>query len=116
MVYLAVKALLSGVIVAVVSEVARKYPGLGALIVSLPLVSILAIIWLRFDTSDAVRIADHAQATFWYVLPTMPMFLVFPWLLRGGTAFWMALGLSCAMTVVLYIITVWVLSRFGVEL
>ena len=65
---------MSGIIIAIVSEVARRSPTLGALIVSLPLVSILGILWLWHDTGDAERIAAHAQSTFWYVLPTLPMF------------------------------------------
>ena len=78
MLYLTIKAALSGIIIAIVSEVARRSPTLGALIVSLPLVSILGIPWLWHDTSDAERIAAHAQSTFWYVLPTLPMFLLMP--------------------------------------
>jgi hypothetical protein len=65
MLYLVLKAGLSGVIIAVVSEVARRSPTLGALIVSLPLVSLLGILWLWRDTGDAVRIAAHAESTFW---------------------------------------------------
>lgn len=116
MLYLAVKAALSGVIIAVVSEVARRQPALGALIVSLPLVSILGILWLWHDTGDAERIAAHAQATFWYVLPTLPMFLLVPALLRGGVNFWTALGAGCALTIVLYLVMIWVLARFGIAL
>jgi hypothetical protein len=78
MLYLTVKAALSGIIIAIVSEVARRSPTLGALIVSLPLVSILGILWLWHDTGDAERIGAHAQSTFWYVLPTLPMFLLMP--------------------------------------
>ena len=78
MTYLIIKALLSGIIVMIVSEVARRSPGLGGLIASLPLVSILGIIWLWRDTSDIERIAAHAEATFWFVLPSLTMFLVFP--------------------------------------
>jgi hypothetical protein len=114
--YLILKAALSGLIIAIVSEVSRRAPALGALIVSLPLVSLLAIIWLWNDTRDVVRIADHAQATFWFVLPSMPMFLALPMLLRAGTGFWAALGVSCAMTIVLYAIMVWVLGRMGISL
>jgi hypothetical protein len=84
MLYLAMKAALSGIIIAIVSEVAARRPGLGALILSLPLVSILAIIWLWRDTGDVARIATLAEGTFWLVLPTLPMFLLFPALLRGG--------------------------------
>ncbi len=116
MLYLAVKAALSGVIIAVVSEVARRQPALGALIVSLPLVSILGILWLWHDTGDAERIAAHAQATFWYVLPTLPMFLLVPALLRGGISFWAALGAGCALTIMLYLVMIWVLARFGIAL
>lgn len=116
MLYLATKALISGVIIAIVSEVAKRSPGLGALIASLPLVSILAMIWLWRDTSDAVRIAAHAEATFWLVLPTLPMFLLFPWLLRQGMGFWTGLGLSCLLTILLYLITMWILPRVGIEI
>jgi hypothetical protein len=84
MLYLAVKALVSGVIIAIASEIAKRSPDLGALILSLPLISILAFIWLWRDTGDHEGIAALAQSTFWFVLPTLPMFLVLPALLRGG--------------------------------
>jgi hypothetical protein len=116
MLYLILKALLSGVIIMAVSEIARRSPALGALVVSLPLVSILAILWLWNDTGDSERIAAHAEATFWYVLPTLPMFLVLPMLLRHGTGFWPALAASCVLTFVLYLLTVWIAARFGVRL
>lgn len=116
MLYVAAKALLSGIIIAVVSELAKRSPGLGALIASLPLVSILAMIWLWRDTSDVVRIADHAEATFWLVLPTLPMFLVLPWLLRQGAQFWLAMSASCVLTIALYVIALWLLPRFGIEI
>lgn len=114
MLYAAIKALLSGVIIATVSEVAKRNPAIGAIILSLPLISVLAFIWLWVDTSDKEGIAALAQSTFWFVLPTLPMFLVLPALLRGGIGFWPALGLACAMTVLLYAATVWALGRFGV--
>lgn len=116
MLYLTIKAALSGVIIAIVSEVARRSPTLGALIVSLPLVSILGILWLWHDTSDAERIAAHAQSTFWYVLPTLPMFLVMPAMLRHGINFWATLAVCCLLTFLLYLATIWVLRKFGVVL
>lgn len=116
MLYLAIKAALSGIIIAIVSEVARRSPTLGALIVSLPLVSILGILWMWHDTGDAERIAAHAQATFWYVLPTLPMFLLLPLLLRYGINFWAALAAGCALTFGLYLITIWLLGKFGMVL
>jgi hypothetical protein len=116
MLYLGIKALLSGVIVMAVSEVARRSPSIGGLIASLPLVSILAIIWLWRDTGDTARIAAHSESTFWFVLPSLPMFLVFPVLLRHGVNFWLALGAVSLMTIGLYAVTAWLLSKFGVAI
>jgi len=116
MLYLALKAALSGVIIAVVSEVARRAPTLGGLIVSLPLVSLLAILWLWRDTGDTARIAALSESSFWYVLPTLPMFLVLPALLRHGVGFWTALLACCALTFALYLLTVWALGKFGFTL
>jgi hypothetical protein len=114
--YFIVKCLLSGLIIAVVSEVARRSPTLGALIVSLPVVSLLGILWLWRDTKDIDRIATHAESTFWYVLPSLPMFLVLPVMLRSGAGFWSSLGASCLLTVALYPVTPWTLARFGISL
>jgi hypothetical protein len=83
---------------------------------SLPLVSILAILWLWHDTSDAERIAAQAQSTFWYVLPTLPMFLVMPAMLRHGNGFWVTLAVCCVLTFALYLGTIWVLAKFGMTL
>ena len=116
MTYLILNALISGIIVAAASEVARRWPGLGGLIVSLPLVSLLAFIWLWRDTGDNERIAALSQSAFWFFLPSMPMFLLFPALLRNGFGFWVALGLSCALTLVLYAAMFSLAPRFGVKL
>jgi hypothetical protein len=113
--YLILKAALSGVLVMIISEVARRSPGIGGLIASLPLISVLGIIWLWRDTADTERIAAHAESTFWFVLPSLPMFLVFPALLRHGTPFWAALALSCVLTMVLYALTIWLLPRLGIQ-
>lgn len=116
MLYLATKALLSGVIVMVVSELARRSPALGALVVSLPIVSVLAMVWLHQETHDTARVADHAQATFWYVLPSLPMFLVLPALLRHGLMFYPALGICLVMTTLLYFGMAFGLARFGITI
>lgn len=116
MLYLAIKAALSGIIIAVVSEVSRRSPGFGGLIVSLPLVSLLTFVWLWRDTGDSERIAQLSQAAFWFFLPSMPLFLILPALLRAGMAFWLALGVACAVTIMLYFATSLIGARFGLRL
>lgn len=116
MLYLAVKALLSGVIIAAVSEIARKSPGFGALVASLPLISVLGMLWLWRDTRDVERMAAHAEATFWYVLPSLPMFLLVPILLRRDVSFWAALLAGCVLTIALYAVTTALAPRLGIRL
>ncbi|WP_404335102.1 DUF3147 family protein [Sphingomonas sp. MMS12-HWE2-04] len=111
-----VRALLSGLIVATVALLARRSPALGALVASLPLVSILGMLWLWRDTGDRARLAAHSEATFWYVLPSLPMFLLMPALLRAGVGFEPALLAGCGLTVALYCLTVLIAARFGVSL
>jgi hypothetical protein len=110
------RALLSGVIIALIALIGRKAPALAALVASLPLISILGMIWLWRDTTDAKLLADHAEATFWYVLPSLPMFLVIPWLLRAGHSFWLALSAGIILTILLYLVTIGIAARFGVRL
>ena len=114
--YLLLKALLSGIIIAIVSEIARRSPGIGALVASLPLISVLGMMWLWRDTHDAANMAEHAEATFWFVLPSLPMFLLIPMLLRHGWNFWIALAAGCLLTVLLYLAMTWLGPRIGLRL
>jgi hypothetical protein len=116
MFYLALKALISGAIVAAVSEIAKRYPGFGGLVASLPLVSVLGMMWLWRDTHDPARMAAHATGTFWFVLPSLPMFLLIPLLLKRGLGFWPALAAGCVLTMVLYLAVVMLGPRLGLRL
>lgn len=116
MLYVVVKAIISGAIIALVSEIAKRSPGFGALVASLPLVSVLGMMWLWRDTGDPVRLAQHAEATFWFVLPSLPMFLLVPALLRHGVGFWAALLAGCAVTIALYLGMTWLGPRIGLRL
>ena len=116
MLYLVIKALLSGAIVAAVSEIAKRYPGFGGLVASLPLVSVLGMMWLWRDTGDPDRMAAHAAATFWFVLPSLPMFLLIPLLLKRGVGFWPSLVAGCLLTVALYALMTWLAPKAGLRL
>ena len=116
MIYLVVKAALSGLLIALISEVSRRAPGWGGMIASLPLVSVLALVWLWRDTHDPARLASHAESTFWFVLPSLPMFLLIPLMLRQGFSFWLAVAAGCALTMVLYSAMIWIGPKFGLRL
>ena len=107
---------MSGILIAIISVVAKRYPGIGGLIASLPLVSVLGMIWLWRDRPDAANMAAHAEATFWFVLPSLPMFLLIPGLLRQGLSFWAALAAGCVLTIALYSLMLWAGPKFGLRL
>jgi len=116
MLYLFIKAGISGAIVAAVSEVARRYPGWGGLLASLPLTSLLAMIWLWRDAHDTERVAELSISAFWFVLPSLPMFLVLPALLRSGFGYWPSMAASVAGTLALYALWFWAAPRLGIKL
>ncbi len=116
MLALAAKALLSGALIVAIAEIGRRLPTVAALIASLPLVSVLGMILLWWGRPDAENMARHAEATFWYVLPSLPMFLVMPIMLRQGASFWVALGAGCALTVLLYTLMTAFGRRFGLPI
>jgi hypothetical protein len=109
------KALLAGAMIAAISEIGKRLPATAAIVASLPLVSVLGMIFLWHARPDSENMAVHVQATFWYVLPSLPMFLLIPVMLRSGTSFWIALGVGCAITVGLYLLMVHFGPRFGLR-
>ncbi len=113
--WLVIKYLLTAAIVVAVSEGAKRSEKLGGLIAALPLVTFLTLIWLRIEGQPRERISNHAWYTFWYVVPTLPMFLAFPWL-HERIGFWWALASSAVMTGVCSTLFAALLKRFGVEL
>lgn len=113
---LLLKAIVSGLLIAFASYAAKRAPALGALIASLPLVAVLAMIWLWRDKPDVEAMARFSAATFWYVLPSLPMFLVIPVLLRSGLPFWLSLGLGCGLTIGLYLALTALAPRLGIAL
>ena len=106
MLYLLIKAAISGAIVAAVSEIARRYPGWGGLVASLPLTSLFAMLWLWRDTGDAERVAELSQSTIWFFIPSVPLFIVLPILLRSGLGFWLSIAIVVAGTLALYALMV----------
>jgi len=113
--WLIAKYLISAAMVVLISELAKRTDKFGALLAALPLVTMLALIWLHVENQPAEKIADQAWYTFWYVIPTLPMLLVFPFMLpRLG--FWLTMLAGIAMTSICLIAWAYALRRFGIEL
>ena len=113
MTYILIKALLSGAIITAVSEIAKRNNAVASIVHSLPLMSLLAFIWLYAETRDAALIGRHAAGTFWFVLPTLPMFLLMPWFIQKLGGFWPALGTGIVFTIALYFVTMRLLKAAG---
>jgi hypothetical protein len=116
MLYLVIKAALSGMIVAAVSEIARRYPSWGGLVASLPLTSLLAMIWLFRDTHSPERVAELSMSTFWFIAPSLPLFIALPLLIRSDIPFWVSVAIAVAGTLALYAAWFWAAPRLGIKL
>ncbi|MEM8954921.1 MAG: DUF3147 family protein [Verrucomicrobiota bacterium] len=114
------KVVLSALIIVVVSEIVIKRGAwLGSLIASLPILSIITFFWIYRGAGESERVeklASHSTGIFWFVLPSLPLFLFFPFLLRKGLPFWASLGLGCLLTILLYLIMIAILKKFGVTI
>jgi hypothetical protein len=118
-----IKLLISAGLIYFVNEVVvtRSRPLLGSMIASLPLVSVITFVWIWAGlkgkpTEQVEKLAAHSTGVFWFVLPSLPMFLLFPWLLRKGLSFWPNLLICCLVTMGLYAGMAFILKRFEMEL
>ena len=116
MLYTALKVLVTAVLIVAIAEVSKRSTLLGGIIASLPLTSLLAIIWLYGETGDTVKIASLSTNIFWYVLPSLVFFIALPMLLARGIDFWLSLAIASALTFGAYVVMTAVLARFGVTL
>lgn len=115
MLWIVTKYLITAAVVVLISEVAKVNDKLGGLVAALPIVTFLALIWLYVENQPQVKIANHAWYTFWYVVPTLPMFLFFP-LLLPKLGFWFTLLACIIITLVCFVIFAIFMRKFGVIL
>ena len=116
MIWYLIKVVLSAILIVLISEISKKLPLLGSLIASLPLISVIGMIWMYGEKIDTEKIASHSVGTFWYVIPSLPMFLVMPWMLRKGISFPVTLSAGIVLTGVMYFLTTKILAKFGMNL
>lgn len=99
----AIKIVVTALLVVVTSEVSKRSTFVGALLASVPIVSVLAMIWLYNDTRDAAQVAALSKSVFWLVLPSLVLFLLLPALLARGFHFYLSLAASIGVTIVVYL-------------
>ena len=115
MAWIITKYFITAGFVVLISEAAKRSDKIGALIAALPLVTVLTLFWLYFEDQSSEKIANHAYYTFWYVIPTLPMFLAFPWLL-SRLGFWGAMAASIVLTILCFVVFAYGIRALDVDL
>ena len=111
-----IKLLLSSGIIVIVSEIAKKNTFIGGLIASIPLVSVMAMVWLYIDTKDIENINVLSKSILWMVVPSLALFISLPVLLKSGVNFYISMGISILVTMGCYWLTLAALTKFGIKL
>ncbi len=116
MIYYIVKVLLSSVIIVAISEISKQSTKIGSILASVPLVSLLAFVWMYIDTKDTAKIAELSQGIFWLVIPSLIFFIVFPFLLKKQLDFWLSMGISLTIMVIGYFVMLFILKKLGITI
>ncbi|MEH6544438.1 MAG: DUF3147 family protein [Porticoccaceae bacterium] len=116
MIYYITKIAITTILIVAISEIAKRSSFAGALLASIPIVSVLAMLWLYIDTKDIAIISSLSTSVFWLVLPSLVLFITLPLLLKQGLHFYFSISLSIGFTVVAYWLMIVTLNRYGVKL
>lgn len=116
MIYTIIKVMITSLLIVAISELSKRSSLFGALLASLPLISVLAMFWLYIDTKDAGKVADLAIGVFWLVIPSLVFFISLPLLLKTGLNFYLSMVLSMAITAGCYFLMIALLTRYGIKL
>ncbi|MDF1582517.1 MAG: DUF3147 family protein [Methyloprofundus sp.] len=116
MIYYLAKISITTLLIVIISEISKRSSFIGAVFASIPLISVLAMLWLYIDTKDINKVAALSNSVFWLVLPSLVLFLVLPLLLKSGLNFYISLGISIALTALCYWLMLIVLNHYGIKL
>ena len=116
MAYYLLKIAITTILIVLISEIAKRSSFGGAILASIPLVSVLAMVWLYIDTKDVAKVSDLATSVFWLVIPSLALFVTLPLLLKQGMNFYLSIGISIGVTIGCYFLMVSVLNYYGVKL
>lgn len=116
MTYYIFKVLVTAILVVLISEISKRSTLAGSILASIPLVSVMGIIWLYIDTKDIQRISTLSTSIFWLVIPSLALFVTLPILLKKEYNFYSSMGIAIVITVFCYYLMIYVLGRFGIRL
>ena len=116
MIYYTAKIAITVLLVIVISEISKRSTLMGGILASVPLVSVLAMVWLYVDTRDVQKVAALSTSIFWLLIPSLALFLVLPVMLKKGINFSMSMGVALVVTVACYLVMISILGKFGVKL
>ena len=116
MTYYILKILITTMLIVLIAEISKRSTFVGAILASVPLVSVLAMIWLYIDTNDISKVSRLSLSIFWLVLPSLSLFVAFPLLLKQGISFYVSMSISIAITILGYWLMISVLNHFGIKL
>jgi len=116
MIYYLIKVLFSSVTIVAISEISKRSTTIGSILASIPLVSLLAFVWMYIETKDTIKIAQLSQGIFWLVIPSLLFFILFPVLLKKNIDFWLSLGISLTIMVTGYFVMLLILKKAGVPI
>lgn len=114
--YYLLKLVITSMLIVAISEIGKKSSMVSAVLASVPLVSVLAMVWLYIDTRDAEKVAALAGSIFWLVIPSLILFISLLLLLRHGVNFYLSLALSIGLMVCGYWLMISLLRKVGVQL
>ena len=114
--YVILKLIISSGIITLVSEISKKSSLFGGLIASIPMISILSMIWLYIDSKNIEKVKDLSTSIFWMVIPSLTLFLSLPILINIGFNFWYSLIIASILTIGFYILTILILSYYGIKI
>ncbi|MEI8085132.1 MAG: DUF3147 family protein [Paludibacter sp.] len=116
MIYYIIKVLLSSVTIVAISEISKRSTLAGSILASIPIVSLLAFIWIYIDTKEVAKIAELSQGIFWLVIPSLIFFILFPILLKKNIDFWISLGTSLTIMILAYFLMLFFLKKIGIQI
>lgn len=111
-----IKIIVTAIVITGISEASKRLTTLGAILASLPLTSLLAIVWLYLDTKNIQKITELSYSIFWVVIPSLSFFIALPLLLKSGLNFWLSLVLSCVITAIIYFVYLFIIKKLGVQI